>query len=89
MSCLKAIIESRYVTYDNESKVVLYAMCNDQSCIAYGTECLGKDKCHFYVENAFEKRKLNLYLFCCGLLCLGRNLFFPVAIWRRNWYNIK
>ena len=57
MSCLKAIIESRYIAYDNESKVVLYAMCNDQSCIAYGTECLGKDKCHFYVENAFETIK--------------------------------
>lgn len=57
MSCLKAIIESRYITYDNESKVVLYEMCSDQSCIAYGAECLGKDKCHFYVENAFAMSK--------------------------------
>ena len=57
MSCLKSIIESRYITYDNEAKVVCYDMCNDQSCIAYGAECLGKDKCHFYVENAFEMSK--------------------------------
>lgn len=57
MSCLKAIIESRYITYDDEAKVVYYDMCSDQSCIAYGTECLGKDKCHFYVENAFETIK--------------------------------
>lgn len=57
MSCLKAIIESRYITYDDEAKVVFYDMCSDQSCIAYGTECLGKDKCHLYVENAFETNK--------------------------------
>ena len=57
MSCLKSVIEWRYITYDNESKAVCYDMCNDQSCIAYGTECLGKDKCHFYVENAFELSK--------------------------------
>ena len=50
MSCLKSIIESRYITYDDEAKVVFYDMCSDQSCIAYGTECLGKDKCHFYIE---------------------------------------
>lgn len=50
MSCLKSTIESRLITYDNGAKVVFYDMCGDQSCIAYGTECLGKDKCHFYIE---------------------------------------
>lgn len=54
MSCLKSVIKSRYITYDNESKMDLIEICSDQSCVAYGTECLGKDKCHFYVENVFE-----------------------------------
>ena len=54
MSCLKSVIKSRYITYDNESKMDLVEICSDQSCVAYGTECLGKDKCHFYVENEFE-----------------------------------
>ena len=54
MSCLKSVIKSRYITYDNESKMDLIEICSDQSCVAYGTECLGKDKCHFYVENIFE-----------------------------------
>lgn len=54
MSCLKSVIKSRYITYDNEAKMDLVEICSDQSCIAYGTECLGKDNCHFYVENVFE-----------------------------------
>lgn len=53
MSCLKSVNESRYIAYDDVSNMELVEICSDPSCIAYGTKCLGKDKCHFYEEDIF------------------------------------
>lgn len=52
MSCLKSTIESRLITYDDVSNAEFIEICNEPSCMAYGTKCIGKDECHFYIEPA-------------------------------------